>query len=507
MAAAPLHRVLLCSLAALALAPASASAVVPGANGDVAFTREVAPGNSEIYVAANDGIGATRLTNSPGADTDPAWSPDGTELAFTSTRDGNPEIYVMRADGTGVRRLTDDPGDDTDPTWSPDGATIAFTSTRSGVANVWSMGADGSGQRDLTNTPAETISTPNPEDPLAPPIIRTYGNDGDPSFAPDGKRIAFSSDRDHNSEIYVMNADGTAQRNLTSAPDAEDDQPAFSPDGTQIAFASAGRDTGDGIYVVGLGGAVRSLAAADTADTEPAFSPDGRRILFQSDLRDAVGGLYVMQADGTGAIRLAGDASDSAPDWQRCRACGAAAPAAGTPAGHGGAGAGAVGAGPAVAGVLGDLLDDAAPGSGSTRHGTARLSARLLSVTSGDSLRIWLARGKRRAVYTVQVAGIRAPHAHQCGAGASRRHLRTLLGRGRSARLVLTVDAGAPLDGHGHLMAGVSTARGSSLALGQLSAGWARMSALAGALPERARLRSAERRARRARAGLWHGCA
>lgn len=68
-----------------------------------------------------DGTGLRALTDDPAQDVLPAWSPDGTEIAFLSTRDGNEEIYVMNADGTGVRRLTDDPADDVDPAWSPSG--------------------------------------------------------------------------------------------------------------------------------------------------------------------------------------------------------------------------------------------------------------------------------------------------------------------------------------------------------------------------------------------------
>src|SRR2546426_10617675 len=85
-------------------------------------------GNIEIFtVDVADGR-LTRLTNSPGDDRDPTWSPDGSQIAFSSVRDGNTEIYVMRADGTGLRRVTNDPAEDVSPAWSPDGSTIAFAS-------------------------------------------------------------------------------------------------------------------------------------------------------------------------------------------------------------------------------------------------------------------------------------------------------------------------------------------------------------------------------------------
>ena len=77
-----------------------------------------------------DGSEVTRLTNSPAFDQMPAWSPDGTKIAFMSSRDGNPEIYVMNADGSGQTRLTNNPGMDARPSWSRNGDFIVFTSTR-----------------------------------------------------------------------------------------------------------------------------------------------------------------------------------------------------------------------------------------------------------------------------------------------------------------------------------------------------------------------------------------
>ena len=87
-----------------------------------------------------------------GENTTPAWSPDGSEIAFTSHRDGL-NISVMDADGANQTMLTTDPADDAGPAWSPDGTKIAFHSLRDGNAEIYVMNADGSGQTRVTNNP------------------------------------------------------------------------------------------------------------------------------------------------------------------------------------------------------------------------------------------------------------------------------------------------------------------------------------------------------------------
>ena len=92
-------------------------------------------GNYEIYLTNTDGTGQTNLTNNAASDQIPAWSPDGSKIAFESTRDGSTsEIYVMNADGSGPTRLTNNSADDYWSSWSPDGKKIAFVSSRDGNA-------------------------------------------------------------------------------------------------------------------------------------------------------------------------------------------------------------------------------------------------------------------------------------------------------------------------------------------------------------------------------------
>ena len=138
--------------------------------------------------------------------------------------------------------------------------------------------------------------------------------DSGPDWSPDGRRIAFASDRDGSFEVYVMNADGSGVTRLTKN-DAVDVSPTWSPDGRRIAFSST-RDGSFEIYVMNADGSgVTRLTVNDAYDVYPAWSPDGRHIAFDSD-RDGNREIYVMNADGSGVTRLTDHgADDFTPAW------------------------------------------------------------------------------------------------------------------------------------------------------------------------------------------------
>ncbi|MDQ3631189.1 MAG: hypothetical protein M3417_07995, partial [Actinomycetota bacterium] len=241
------------------------------------------------------GSGQTRLTNNPRQDLDPAWSPDGQRIAFTSVRDGDSsEIYTMAADGSGLTRLTTNDADDIQPAWSPDGTRIVFLSQRDRFNfEVYAMAADGSGQRRLTTNDAL---------------------DSDPVWSPDGTQIAFSSrPLDGTHQIYTIAPDGSGQVRRTNNG-ASDLQPSWSPDGRQIAFTSdrdfdVAADIYSGIYTMAADGSGQTRRTLD--GETPAWSPDGARIVFvQSTEISTI-------PDGSGQIRLTNNQGhDFAPDWQ-----------------------------------------------------------------------------------------------------------------------------------------------------------------------------------------------
>jgi TolB protein len=168
----------------------------------------------------------------------PAWSPDGSKLAFTSNRDGNPEIYVINKDGSALRRMTNNPAIDVSPTWSPTGNQLAWASDRTGNPKIYVMNADGTGQRLLIGDPKSDRPTwsrgkfneiayaaqtgPGYDIKIysfatgeTTRITDGIGSNESPAFAPNGRHIAFTSTRNGKAQLFTIDRDGGNLRQIT----------------------------------------------------------------------------------------------------------------------------------------------------------------------------------------------------------------------------------------------------------------------------------------------------
>jgi TolB protein len=175
-------------------------------DGKVVFVTDGPSGGGvdrRVYLVQPDGTGLRPLFDRT-RDHSPAWSPDGSQVAFISERDGRPRLYLMNADGTDERPLTDHGGNDWlgpyygqrvyDP-WSPDGSRIVFHRDRENEWGIHVIDVDGSGLRRLTDHPSTVFN----------------------GWAPDGERIAFTFRGIHASDVYIMDVEDGAQKNLTAA--------------------------------------------------------------------------------------------------------------------------------------------------------------------------------------------------------------------------------------------------------------------------------------------------
>ncbi len=201
----------------------------------IAFRSE-RDGTRDLYVMDRHGDNVIRLTSDNSREGRPSWSPDGTRIAFAAFRFHvlNSEIYVMDADGENEINLTKHKWSDARASWSPDGSKIAFVSFRDGRADtprhIFVMNADGTGRRNLTEDTGLTDSF-------------------SPTWSPDGSKIAFDS-RIHwmTGDIYVMTADGEKLERLTDK-EGNNRQPAYVQNGRRIAFDS-NRDGDYKIYLM-----------------------------------------------------------------------------------------------------------------------------------------------------------------------------------------------------------------------------------------------------------------
>src|SRR3989449_10900254 len=226
----------------------------------VVASSRAAPNKFQLYSVERSNLAQlTKLT--PAADTtsasDPAFSPDGSRIAFVSQRDGNAEIYVMNADGTGTTRVTNDPQADGRPAFLPDGQSLAFHSSRTaGKLQIWAVNVDGTGLTQLTRDSVNSS----------------------PAVSPDGQTIAYVSTRNKDGDIWLMNRDGTNQRQFTRSPQQREAEPRFLRDGTLVYLVERreGNRTVQQVIRADLAtGATTAITGTDLAIASFAVSPSG----------------------------------------------------------------------------------------------------------------------------------------------------------------------------------------------------------------------------------------
>lgn len=218
-------------------------------------------GQYDIWLRDSDDKLTDLTPSTPLSDLDPAWSPDGQRIAFSSIRDlNNFHVYVMNADGSGVVKLTDTVSSSGSPSWSPNGQQIVFQ----GDLDLWTANADGTSERRLTfgataNTPAwspdgqkiafscglgtnppnREICTINTDGSDTTILTHNTGNEFAPAWSPDGQKIAFFSDRQQAQrwQVFIMNSDGTGETRLTSGLSAAYN-PTWTRDGLLIVYVT-----------------------------------------------------------------------------------------------------------------------------------------------------------------------------------------------------------------------------------------------------------------------------
>ena len=299
IAAIPLWIVLMSGFGCKKTPNGSESVPVPSdgrGGGVIAFSITPPSGNNEIYLMNSDGSGLYQLTDEPGRDCGPSWSPNGSRIAFYkhSTDETTWSIYVMESDGSNIRRLTDEQGVyDDSPTWSPDGTRIAFARAypdENYRSEVWMMNADGSQQYQILEG-------------------------GGPCWSPDGTRLTYHSSQDGDSDIYIAGVDGSQLVRLTNN-DVDDRWPVWSPNGTRITFTSGNQATEE-IYIMNADGTnLVQLTDNNVWDSGSSWSPDGERIAFPSFLEGHFE-IYTINTDGTDLTRITHTNGHAIqPDWR-----------------------------------------------------------------------------------------------------------------------------------------------------------------------------------------------
>jgi len=289
--------VLVVAAAAVTAASVGSAATGPPISGTIAFESSVGP-HPDVIVSTAEGKPQQPFASTPAGEAAPSWSPDGTQIDFTSDRKGVWHLYAAGATGKVVPIGRAGAASEVDPAWSPDGKRIAFTTTdvkRFSHISVAVVGTRGT----------------------ATDLTKGLVVDQDPSWSPQGDRIAFDRVTNKRSDLWAVDLHGRAVP-LTRGSLLDEANPSWAPDGKHIAFDAADPKGNVDVYVLDLAtGEAQRLTQEPGLDFQPAWSPDGSQIAFTSD-RSGDWDIWVMNADGTGAHDLSRNprATDDSPAWR-----------------------------------------------------------------------------------------------------------------------------------------------------------------------------------------------
>src|SRR5450830_533891 len=245
-----------------------------------------------LEVADSDGEGTQVALRSNEPIISPAWSPDGTKVAYVSLEAKKPVVYVQNLITKQRIVVANYKGSNSAPSWSPDGTKLAIALARDGLTQVYMVNADGGGLRRLTNT---------------------NGIDTEPQFSADGQNIYFTSDRSGGPQIYKMSANGGDAQRVTFGG-SYNISPRISPDGKTLAYISQ-RGGRFQLYALDLTNGQEQRLSDTVKDESPSFSPNGKYIMYATE-SGRRGSLAIVSTDGRIKQRLTTQVGDvREPTW------------------------------------------------------------------------------------------------------------------------------------------------------------------------------------------------